>query len=235
MVKLSAPIDEQLYGLRVREGCYDTTTPRERLVKVVVTVPDLPVVTLLLPSDAAHALLGDGVTPWPELAERALEIREAIGAAPRGDVTRLAEWLDITGNWDAYAMAWAAHRARWLRRRGKKTLVLLGEHCRGWGITLPEELPSMPAVAGADEQPDTATIRAAAGRLGVHLAVWQRRDDSRAQPEVRRAANDAMDIIDRLMADLHTVRQRLLLEIRHSDDATNARIDALLASIRTGA
>ena len=60
------------------------------------------------------------------------------------------------------------------------------------------------------------------------LAAWETRDDTQAQPGVRRAANTAMDAIDALLADLHRMRSRLIGEIRASDDATAARVDAML-------
>ena len=40
-------------------------------------------------------------------------------------------------------------------------------------------------------------IEERAGVLGVALAVWARRDDAKPQPEVRQAANTAMDEIGR--------------------------------------
>ena len=61
------------------------------------------------------------------------------------------------------------------------------------------------------------------------LAQWEGRDDTKPQPEVRRAANTAMAEIDRMLAELHAVRQRLVGEIRASDDAAAIRADALLA------
>ena len=67
------------------------------------------------------------------------------------------------------------------------------------------------------------------GVLGVALAQWAARDDTRAQPEVRQAANTAMDVIDAMLAELHQLRARLVTEIRQADDATAARVDALLA------
>ena len=42
------------------------------------------------------------------------------------------------------------------------------------------------------------------GVLGVALAQWAARDDTRAEPEVRRAANTAMDAIDAMIAELHS-------------------------------
>jgi len=61
------------------------------------------------------------------------------------------------------------------------------------------------------------------------LARWATRDDSKAQPEIRQAANTAMDAIDAMIAELHAARSALAREIRGSDDATDARIDAMLA------
>ncbi len=67
------------------------------------------------------------------------------------------------------------------------------------------------------------------GVLGVALAQWVARDDTRAEPEVRRAANTAMDSVDAMLAELHELRSRLVGEIRASDDANAARVDAMLA------
>ena len=67
------------------------------------------------------------------------------------------------------------------------------------------------------------------GVLGVALAQWQTRDDTRPQAEVRRAANTAMDAIDAMLAELHQMRSRLVGEIRASDDASAARVDAMLS------
>ena len=50
----------------------------------------------------------------------------------------------------------------------------------------------------------------------------------------RRAANDAMDAVDRALAELHALRSRLLSEVRASDDQAAARVDALLARTRDG-
>jgi hypothetical protein len=68
------------------------------------------------------------------------------------------------------------------------------------------------------------------GVLGVALAQWMARDDSKAGAEARRATNTAVDAIDAMLAELHQLRARLIAEIRDSDDATAARADALLAS-----
>ena len=73
------------------------------------------------------------------------------------------------------------------------------------------------------------------GVLSIALGQWEDRDDSKAQPEVRRAANTAMDEIDRMLCELHRMRSRLTSEIRASDDATAARVDAMLAELRAEA
>jgi hypothetical protein len=70
------------------------------------------------------------------------------------------------------------------------------------------------------------------GVLGVALAIWMARDDTRAQPEVRRAASTAIDTVDAMLAELHALRSRLVGQIRASDQATAARADALLARMR---
>jgi hypothetical protein len=70
------------------------------------------------------------------------------------------------------------------------------------------------------------------GVLGVALAQWMARDDTRPQPELRQAANTAMDAIDGMLAELHALRSRLVSEIRASDDLAAERADALLAQVR---
>lgn len=65
--------------------------------------------------------------------------------------------------------------------------------------------------------------------LGAALAVWAARDDSKPQPEARRAANAAMDAIDGMLAELYAVRSSLVSQIRASDDERAARVDAMLA------
>jgi hypothetical protein len=72
-----------------------------------------------------------------------------------------------------------------------------------------------------------------AGVLGAALATWAARDDSKPQAGVRQAANTAMDEIDAMLGQLHAARSALIGEIHASDDASAARVDAMLA--RTGA
>ena len=69
----------------------------------------------------------------------------------------------------------------------------------------------------------------ALGILGVALAQWAARDDTRPDAEVRQAANTAMETIDQMLAGLHQLRARLVSGIRVSDDAAAARVDAMLA------
>lgn len=66
------------------------------------------------------------------------------------------------------------------------------------------------------------------------LATWNQRDDSRPQPDARRAGADAVSTIDRLTGELYAIRGALVGEIVESDKATSARVDALLAEHRDG-
>ena len=73
------------------------------------------------------------------------------------------------------------------------------------------------------------------GVLGVSLAQWMARDDSGAEPDVRQAANTAMNAIDAMLGELHTLRARLVAEIRASDDIAMERTAALLEQLRQAA
>jgi hypothetical protein len=88
----------------------------------------------------------------------------------------------------------------------------------------------------------TGPLEGAAGRLADltwvldgALAEWAGRDDSRPQPEVRQAANVAVDAIDAMLRELYTARGQLVAEVRQSDAAAAARVDAMLAERRDGA
>ncbi len=78
----------------------------------------------------------------------------------------------------------------------------------------------------------TSPIAEQLGHLEAALSLWAERDDSKAQPDVRQAANVAIDAIDTILRDLYSLRSQLATEIRASDDATAVRVDALLAEIR---
>lgn len=71
-----------------------------------------------------------------------------------------------------------------------------------------------------------------AGTLGVALAQWVTRDDSKPQPHIRQAANTAMCAIDAMLSELHRVRGRLMTEIRASDDAAIQRAGEYLGQYR---
>ena len=71
------------------------------------------------------------------------------------------------------------------------------------------------------------------GVLSIALVQWEERDAPRPQPAVRQAANMAVDTIDAMMAELYKMRSRLIGEIRDADDATAARVDAMLDRIRS--
>ena len=71
-----------------------------------------------------------------------------------------------------------------------------------------------------------STLANGAEVLGTWLAIWEARNEPDAH--ARRCASDAIDAIDAMLRDLHTVRQQLISEIRQADDATAARADKLL-------
>ena len=77
-----------------------------------------------------------------------------------------------------------------------------------------------------------SALRGHLGELETALALWATRDDTKAQPDVRQAANDAVDAIDAALRELHGIRAELLGEIRESDDAAMARAKELLRRIR---
>lgn len=87
----------------------------------------------------------------------------------------------------------------------------------------------------ASPDPYDATLSAIRGSvedLAVALAIWSYREEPDAQ--ARRAASDAVDAVDAMLRDLHTVRQQFVSEIRTADDATAARADELLARREDG-
>lgn len=88
-----------------------------------------------------------------------------------------------------------------------------------------EESTRQPGDAYADE---SAAILRHAEDTGTFLALWSVRDDSKPNAAARRSANDAMDAIDRALAGLYKLRSRLVDDIRRSDDAAAARVDAVL-------
>lgn len=78
------------------------------------------------------------------------------------------------------------------------------------------------------------SLDAMTGALGPALAAWATRDGTQPQPGVRQAANVAMAAIDDGLATLHRVRGQLVTEVRRFDDATMARVDAMLAEREAG-
>src|SRR6266568_1971949 len=68
-----------------------------------------------------------------------------------------------------------------------------------------------------------AAFARALGALTDALDLWAARDDARPQPEVRRAANTAMDEIDAMVRELYAMRSRLVTETRAADDAPGRR------------
>jgi hypothetical protein len=91
-------------------------------------------------------------------------------------------------------------------------------------------------IAGDQTPAERRTILDFAARLGaeghtavlaVALAEWAARDDTRADPAARHAANTAMTEIDEMLRELYTLRGRLVGEIRLSDGAAMVRSEAL--------
>jgi hypothetical protein len=77
-----------------------------------------------------------------------------------------------------------------------------------------------------------SALRGHFSELEAALALWATHDDTKAQPGVRQAANDAVDAIDGALRELHGLRSQLVSEIRTADDATMARTEELLRRIR---
>jgi hypothetical protein len=65
------------------------------------------------------------------------------------------------------------------------------------------------------------------------LELWATRDDTKAQAVVRKAAGTAVETVDAMLRELQQLRSQLVTEIRQSDDAAAARVDALLADLST--
>jgi hypothetical protein len=141
MSAITQPAPTAAFAVEVREGCYAPATPRDKFVKVTVTVPGLTV-ELLFPADMPHVLFSEGAQsyrPWSELAREAIRLRNASSGAERADVAELARWLADPANVDALDRVWAAYRLRHLQKRLRKTRVLMAEHCRRWGLEVPAE------------------------------------------------------------------------------------------------
>ena len=87
-------------------------------------------------------------------------------------------------------------------------------------------------VATTASRPDAydrplSSLRSRVDDLGAWLGIWVNRREPDAH--ARRCANDA---IDAALREVHQVRQRLIGELRASDDASAARADALLEQLR---
>ena len=93
-------------------------------------------------------------------------------------------------------------------------------------------MPDSTTPAGSSLPNLARRLDAMTGVLGVALAQWAVRDETKAQPEIRTAANTAMAAIDDMLTALHQARQQLVTEVRAADDANAARVDAMLAETR---
>ena len=77
-----------------------------------------------------------------------------------------------------------------------------------------------------------SALRGHLGELETALALWVTHDDTKAQPGVRQAANNAVDAIDAALRELHGIRSQVIPEIRAADDAAMARTEELLRRLR---
>ncbi len=76
-------------------------------------------------------------------------------------------------------------------------------------------------------RPGTPMGRARPGQAGAVTAAM-----TASRTRTRRCVNDVVDAIDAALRALHEVRQRLIGEIRASDDATAARADDLAGAAK---
>jgi hypothetical protein len=108
-----------------------------------------------------------------------------------------------------------------------------GRDARGGLALTPGRPPARTPPPSRREAMSTVALLAVSGeRLAADLATWAARDDTRPQPEVRRAGSDAIDAIDTMLGELYALRSRLVGEIRVSDELTDARAGVLLARSR---
>ena len=77
----------------------------------------------------------------------------------------------------------------------------------------------------------SGAIRRHVDALAAALDVWAERDLTEAQPQVRRAGNQALAALDAATGELRRLRYRLAAEIRASDQASVEQLDAYLATL----
>jgi hypothetical protein len=78
---------------------------------------------------------------------------------------------------------------------------------------------------------DHARISELAAQLAAHLAAWHAHQPGPDAPACS-AAHEAIGDIDAMLRALHVIRARLAGQIRDFDDATDARVDAMLTAAR---
>lgn len=104
---------------------------------------------------------------------------------------------------------------------------LLGAVDKVYAVAAAEGVP----ILGLTQQVDVFLLLGRVAVLSDALNLWSTRDDSRPQPEVRQAANTAIDAITEALQTLHRLRGELVTQIRQYDDASDARVDAKLAEV----
>jgi hypothetical protein len=110
-------------------------------------------------------------------------------------------------------------------------LVLLHPSCHDRITAADAEIRLAAAMTASPYDEPLSALRENTENLATWIAIWEAREEPDAH--ARRCANDAMDAIYAMLRDLHTVRARLVGEIRHADDATAQRADAMLRGERS--
>jgi hypothetical protein len=79
----------------------------------------------------------------------------------------------------------------------------------------------------------------AAALLAVRIGAWNHFEYAENVPplgernaEAITAGHGAVEVIDQIIRDLHSLRQQLIGELRADEDARAARVDAMLAEAR---
>ena len=80
----------------------------------------------------------------------------------------------------------------------------------------------------------SASVADNAGLLGVLLAHWANRDESKDDDAALRAGRSAVGVIDDMLRTLYEARSVLIIEIRQGENGTAARVDALLSEPNRG-
>lgn len=125
-------------------------------------------------------------------------------------------------------VTWRWYRSTEVGRVLVSERFLCDEHAAEFAARHKIEIePPFPGETGegtmSDREQALEALRGQLDELKAALALWETRDSSRPQPDVRVAANTAMDAIDATMRELYGLRSDLVSEIREADDRAEAR------------